>query len=187
VNAPPRPQSAYFTFAGQIRSRHENKNKRFVDLAKETGELWREVSPRERAAREAEATFQTKTYNARFQEYFETDEYKLYHRYLVGFEQYQSTRIALGPESSVTGEVNPSTWPANIISAAEIFDSIKRTNDESDMPLMTVIKRGSEGNTPTTKAWSIAKVIMTLVILVLRIASSNCCAYVLIRADIANS
>jgi hypothetical protein len=138
------------------------------------------MSPTDKEARQAEATLQKQTYNARFQEYMKTDQHQQYQQYLVDFRQPQSIKKAVGfeshpasdtvseivgIESNVTDDVNPSTRPTNTVStAATKSHGLKRARDESDMSLTTVVKGGLEEHTSTTKAWSSPEVTMTLFI-----------------------
>lgn len=177
-NAPTRPHSAYFTFASRIRSQNESADIGFVDLSKETGRQWREMSPTDKEARQAEATLQKQTYNARFREYMKTDQYQQYQQYLVDFRRSQSIKNAVGfeshpasdtvpeivgIESNVTDDVSPSTRPTNIVStAATKPHGLKRAHVESDMSLTAVVKGGLEDHTSTTKAWPSPEVTMTL-------------------------
>jgi len=85
-NAPEKPPSAYVMFANHVRDELKGQNLSFTEIAKLVGERWKVLPPDEKERYEHEASVAKERYNAEFDEYKKTENYREYLRYLAEFK-----------------------------------------------------------------------------------------------------
>lgn len=102
-NAPEKPPSAYVMFANSVRDELKGRNLTFTQIAKLVGDRWKVLEPEKRELYEYKASAAKDKFNAEFEEYKKTDNYRDYVRYLADFK---SKLVRDGKETPEQFETN---------------------------------------------------------------------------------
>ncbi|KAF2186359.1 hypothetical protein K469DRAFT_573722 [Zopfia rhizophila CBS 207.26] len=89
-NAPKKPKTAYVNFADYLRTEPEISLLSFVDIAKEVGRRWQELSSEKKRIWESQAARAMHEYEAQMDEYKKTDNWRKYQVYLEEFKAHQT-------------------------------------------------------------------------------------------------
>lgn len=89
-NAPKKPKTAYVNFADHLRTDPSISCLSFVDIAKEVGRRWQNLSPESKRVWESQAARATQEYEAEMDEYKKTVPYRKYQAYLEDFRTQQA-------------------------------------------------------------------------------------------------
>ena len=133
--APHKPRTAYVLFGEHVRQDLVLSSSSFSEIAKETGNRWRELSDRERANMwETPAADRLQSYKEEFELYKQTENYKSYQTYLKNFKQRQHNPESITPSdmkaesTSKSGSFSP--LPAS--QGQETFEAIHQDSVDTE-------------------------------------------------------
>lgn len=117
-NAPTKPKTGYMLFGEHVRQDPALSRSSFTEIAKETGKRWSEISHEERVNKwEAPAANKLQDYKEELERYKQTENYRIYQRYLEEFKQRRhnpESIISSDHKVSCTSEpASPSLLPAS--------------------------------------------------------------------------
>jgi hypothetical protein len=97
-NAPRKPKTAYVLFSEHVRTDPAVSHLSFVEMAKEAGRRWKNISQEEKVrVWEEPATEKLREYTTELEQYKKTENYRSYQNYLEDFK-----RLRHGPESTAS-------------------------------------------------------------------------------------
>ncbi|KAF2492338.1 hypothetical protein BU16DRAFT_620722 [Lophium mytilinum] len=99
--APKKPKTAYVNFADYLRIDPAIRSLSFVDIAKEVGRQWQNLSPDSKRKWESKAARAAQEYEVQMDDYKKTTSYRNYKAYLEDFRAQQAREKVGGKESGV--------------------------------------------------------------------------------------
>jgi hypothetical protein len=163
-NAPHKPRTAYVLFGEHVRQDPALSHSSFIEIAKETGKRWKELSQEERAVIwETPAADRLQDYKKELDRYKQTENYQSYQTYLEGFEQKlhnpesitsSNNKLSSPHEAAVSGQL-PAAQGEFETTRQEIVDTDDLDLESQSQDTVSPVKDGIEEVRHISKALGI--------------------------------